>query len=320
MQVGSGKSRKFIIPNILKIAEQDKRTIALEESISYGKNIVVTDPKGELYCKNCRLLEKEGYDVKLLNTVNPEYSDGIDLIKFMKDEIDAQIFAQTIITTTQNIGTKKGDEFWQITQENLMKALLLHLLYEVEDESKKNMEYLYSIISSGDIKKIDRVFQASKGVTKIAYNIYAQASDQIKQSVVTGLATKLQIFQLPRINAITKRNDINFDDLAEKKMAIFCVISDTDMTLSFLNSLFFSFLFINIIRYADNLKERKLKRELNVILDEFPNIGEIPDFRQKQATIRSRGISTIVACQNIAGLENLYPNNRMAKYISEIRI
>lgn len=268
---GAGKSRKFIIPNILKMAEQDERTMTLEESISYGKNIVVTDPKGELYCKNCKILEKNGYEVKLLNLVDPEYSDGIDMIKFMTDEVDAQIFAQIVIST-QDIGTKKGDEFWQITQENLMKALLLHILFEVEDESKRNMEYLYSIISSGDIKKIDRVFQNSKGVTRKAYNIYLQASETIKQSVVTGLATKLQIFQLPRINAITKKNDIDFDELTKKKMAIFCVISDTDMTLSFLNSLFFSFLFINVIRTADNSPGKKLKRELSIILDEFPNI------------------------------------------------
>lgn len=268
------------------------------------------------------MLEKAGYDVKLLNLVDPEYSDGIDLIKLMKNEVDAQIFAQIVITTTQDIGTKRGDEFWQITQENLMKALLLHLLYEIEDPSKKNMEYLYSIISSGDIKKIDRVFQNSKGVTKIAYNIYAQASEQIKQSVVTGLATKLQIFQLPGINAITSKNDIDFDRLNEKKIAIFCVISDTDMTLSFLSSLFFSFLFINVIRYADNLPEKKLRRELELILEEFPNIGEIPGFRQKQSTIRSRAISAIVVCQNVAGLENLYPNNGWQSIIgnSDIKI
>lgn len=315
---GAGKSRKFITPNILKIAEQDERTMNLEEAIKYGKNVVVTDPKGELYSKNCKILEKYGYEVKLLNLVNPEYSDGVDMIKFMSNEIDAQTFAK-IVNTTQEVKTKKGDEFWQITQENLMKALLLHVILEVEDENKKNMEYLYSIISSDDINKIDKVFENSKGVTRKAYNIYARAGDTIKQSVVTGLATKLQIFQLPRINTVTKRNDINFNELCEKKMAIFCVISDTDMTLSFLNSLFFSFLFINVIRYADKSKDKKLKRELSIILDEFPNIGEIPDFRQKQSTIRSRGISATIVCQNVAGLENLYPNNGWQSLIRKFR-
>lgn len=303
---GSGKSRKFLIPNILKIAEQDEK---IENEIKKGKNIVCTDPKGDLYCKCCRILEKKGYKVKLFNLVAPLYSDGIDLIKFIETPLDAQIFAQVVITTTQDVGSKKGDEFWQTTQENLLKALLLHIVFEVEDESKKNMEYLYSIISSGDIKKVDMVFQKSKGITKIAYNIYAQATDSIKQSVITGLATKLQIFQLDEINAITQRNDIDFAELDNEKVAIFCVTSDMDTTMNFLNSLFFSFLFIKTIRIADNNKEKRLHRDLNVILDEFPNIGQIPDFPQKLATIRSRGISAMVACQNVSGLENLYPNN-----------
>ena len=113
------------------------------------------------------------------------------------------------MATTLDIGTKRGDEFWQNTQENLLKALLLHTVLEVEDKDKKNMGYIYSILASGDIKKIDRVFQNSKEITKMAYNIYAQASDNIKQSVITGLATKLQIFQLKEIDAITKKNDID---------------------------------------------------------------------------------------------------------------
>lgn len=104
---GTGKSRKFIVPNILKIAEQDERTKQLEKAVAEGKNFVCTDPKGELYCKNCRVLEKRGYQVKLLNLVNPSYSDGIDLIRFIEEKIDAQVFAQVVMTTTQNVGTKK---------------------------------------------------------------------------------------------------------------------------------------------------------------------------------------------------------------------
>lgn len=269
---GSGKSRKFIIPNILKIAEQDERLKNIEKSILDGKNIVCTDPKGDLYSKCCRVLEKRGYKVRLLNLVSPLYSDGIDLMKFIETNLDAQIFAQVVINTTQDVGSKKGDEFWQNTQENLLKALLLHIVLEVEDKSKKNMKYLYSIISSGDIKKVDGVFNKSKGITKIAYNIYAQATDTIKQSVITGLATKLQIFQLDEINAITQKNDIDFEELDKEKVAIFCVTSDMDTTMNFLNSLFFSFLFIKTIRIADNNKEKRLHRGLSIILDEFPNI------------------------------------------------
>lgn len=302
---GAGKSTSYIIPNALKIAEQEEilKQLALE-----GKNVVFTDPKGELYGITSQYFEKQGYDVKVFNLVNPEHSDGIDLFKFIEKEIDAQVFAQVVISTTQNAG-KKGEEFWQNTQENLLKALLLHIRFEVEDENKKNMRYLNSILASGDIKKIDEVFRHSTGITKIAYNIYAQASDTIKQSTIVGLATKLQIFQLSEIAAITERNDIDFTELNDKKMIIYCIMSDMDTTMSFLNSLFFSFLFIKTIRRADRNEDKKLKRHLCIYLDEFANIGQIPDFQQKLSTIRSRSISCSIICQHIAGLKSLYPDD-----------
>lgn len=134
------------------------------------------------------------------------------------------------------------------------------------------MRYLNSILASGNIKKIDEVFKHSKEITKIAYNIYAQASDVIKQSTITGLATKLQIFQLNDIASITEKNDIDFSDLNDKKMVIYCITSDMDTTMSFLNSLFFSFLFIKTIRMADANKNKRLDRDLAIFLDEFPNI------------------------------------------------
>ncbi len=161
----------------------------------------------------------------------------------------------------------------------------------------------------GDIKKIDKVFEHSTGITKIAYNIYAQASDTIKQSTITGLATKLQIFQLNEIASITERNDIDFSDLNNKKMIIYCITSDMDTTMSFLNSLFFSFLFIKTIRIADKNPDKRLNRHLCIFLDEFANIGQIPDFQQKLSTIRSRSISAVIVCQHIAGLKTLYPDD-----------
>lgn len=310
---GSGKSTGYIIPNALKIAEQE--TIVAENQRQnakdfalQGKNVVFTDPKGELYSLTSEYFREQGYEIKVFNLVNPSHSDGIDLINFIDKEIDAQVFAQIVINTTQNAG-KKGEEFWQNTQENLLKALLLHVRFEVEDKSKQNMRYLNSILASGDIKKIDEVFKNSTGITKIAYNIYAQASDTIKQSTIVGLATKLQIFQLDDVASITERNDIDFVDLNNKKMVIYCIISDMDTTMSFLNSLFFSFLFLKTIRQADKNETKKLNRPLHIFLDEFANIGQIPDFQQKLSTIRSREISCSIVCQHIAGLKTLYPND-----------
>lgn len=310
---GSGKSTGYIIPNALKIAEQEtigakNQKKNAKDFALQGKNVVFTDPKGELYSLTSEYFREQGYEIKVFNLVNPSHSDGIDLINFIDKEIDAQVFAQIVINTTQNAG-KKGEEFWQNTQENLLKALLLHARFEVEDKSKQNMRYLNSILASGDIKKIDEVFKNSTGITKIAYNIYAQASDTIKQSTIVGLATKLQIFQLDDVASITERNDIDFVDLNNKKMVIYCIISDMDTTMSFLNSLFFSFLFLKTIRQADKNETKKLNRPLHIFLDEFANIGQIPDFQQKISTIRSREISCSIVCQHIAGLKTLYPND-----------
>ena len=156
-----GKSTGYIIPNALKIADQEKEAEKkareelkekLEQLAVQGKNVVCTDPKGELYGVTSKYFEEQGYDVKVFNLVNPEHSDGIDLFSFIEKEIDAQVFAQVVISTTQNAG-KKGEEFWQNTQENLLKALLLHIKFEVEDENKKNMRYLNSILASRRYKK-----------------------------------------------------------------------------------------------------------------------------------------------------------------------
>ncbi len=154
---GSGKSTSYIIPNALKIAEQEKNNIdeqqknelvgKLKKLAIQGKNVVCTDPKGELFGTTSKAFKERGYDVKVFNLVSPEHSDGIDLFKFIEKEIDAQVFAQVVISTTQNAG-KRGEEFWQNTQENLLKALLLHIKFEVEDKSKKNMRYLNSILAS----------------------------------------------------------------------------------------------------------------------------------------------------------------------------
>lgn len=319
---GSGKSRKFIVPNILKIAEQEEKLKNIENAVFERKNIVCTDPKGELYSKCCKMLESRGYKVKVFNMVKPLYSDGIDLIKLIKTELDAQIFAKIIINTTYDMGNKKSDEFWLNTQENLLIALLLHIVYEEDDESKKNMGYIHSLLASENLEKVDNVLKKSKGNIKKSYNVYAKESDAVKQSVLTGLATKLQIFQIDHINAITQRNDIDFDDLDKEKMAIFCIMRDMDSTMNFLCSIFFSFLFINVVGVADDNKGKRLHRGLVLFLDEFPNIGQIPDFIKKLATIRTREISAVIVCQNIAGIENLYPNNAWQAIIgnTDIRI
>jgi len=293
---GSKKSRAFAIINILKLA-------------FLGRSIICTDPKTELYKKTCSYLKNKGYTVKILNLVNPEYSDCWNPIYEIETVEDAQVFAEIVIANTEVDRSKSGDQFWTRTEQNLLKALILHVVMELDDVTKKNMGYLYSLLASGNLDTVDEVFKSSKGPTRAAYNIYAQATDVVKQSIVTGLATRLQIFQVDNIKAMTMQRDINLDLPGKEKCAYFCVSSDMDSTFDFLAGLFFSFLFIRLTRQADRNYNGKLDNETYFILDEFPNIGKIPDFEKKLSTMRSRGINTAIIFQSIAQLKNRYPND-----------
>lgn len=149
------------------------------------------------------------------------------------------------------------------------------------------MSKIYNTLSTGDIKAIDRYFVNIRGPGRMSYNIYAQATDVVKQSVVTGLATRLQIFQTKKVRQITDKSDIDLKLPGKEKCAYFCVTSDMDSTFDFIAGLFFSFLFIKLIRLADSNPSGKLDVETYFLLDEFPNIGKIPDFEKKLSTMRS---------------------------------
>lgn len=265
---GSKKSRAFAIINILKQAE-------------LGRSLICTDPKSELYKKTCVYLKKKGYTVKILNLINPEYSDCWNPIYEVETETDAQVFTEVVIANTEVDSPASGDQFWTRTEKNLLKALILHVAIELEDVDKKNMGYLYSILASGDLKTVDNVFKNSKGATKASYNIYKQATEAVRQSVVTGLATRLQIFQIDNIKAMTMKRDINLDLPGKEKCAYFCVSSDMDSTFDFLAGLFFSFLFIRLTRQADKNKNGSLENQTYFILDEFPNIRKNSRFSKK---------------------------------------
>lgn len=302
---GSKKSRGFAIPNAMELCQD-----TVQQLMERDMSLVITDPKGELYRKLAKYLEKErGYDVKVFNLVNPTYSNGSRFIGFVEDETDAQIFSQIVIEGTQLNRRSGGDEFWNRGEQNLLKALLLYVLNYVQKEEDKNMGFIYDKLASGNIKAIDNLFFDTEGPTRLAYNIYAQATDIVKQSVVTGLATRLQIFQTGKIRNLTNKDEINFESIGTRKTCVFVVTSDTNSTFDFLSTLFFSFLFIKLIKLADENIDGRLKVETSLILDEFTNIGRIVDFEKKLATTRSRGINIFMIFQNIAQLKNRYDND-----------
>lgn len=302
---GSKKSRGFAIPNIIELVQEQLQLI-----VGRNMSLVITDPKGELYRKTGKYLEEEkGYDVKVFNLVNPEYSNGSRFIGFVEDETDAQIFSQIVIEGTQLDRKSGGDEFWNRGEQNLLKALLLYTINYVEKEEERNMGFIYDCLASGNIKSIDNLFYNTEGPTRLAYNIYAQSTDIVKQSIVTGLATRLQIFQTDKIRNITNKDEINFENIGKKKTCIYVVTSDTNSAFDFLSTLFFSFLFIKLIKFADSMPDGRLPVETTLILEEFPNIGRILDVQKKISTTRSRLLNICVIFQNIAQLKNRYDND-----------
>lgn len=300
---GTGKSRGFVRPAALNLA-------------TAGESMIFTDPKGELYRSMAHYLTKQGYEVKVLNLVNMIYSDRWNPLSEVKDDLSAQTFAQVIIDNTSGVDTPQKADFWERTEVNLLKALALYVALELP-KSEVNMKTLYSLVSSRDVKKTERIFSTLKDNHPALqpYNIYCQASEVVRTSAVIGLGTRLQVFQSKLVQDLTATSDINLNLPGVKKCAYFCIVSDMQSTFDFLSGLFFSFLFINLINLADGTSSGRCKIPVNFIMDEFPNIAKIPDFPKKISTARSRGINCMPIFQSIPQLQNRYKNMEWAEIL-----
>lgn len=298
---GTGKSRSFSRPEIF-------------QCVARGESIIVTDPKGELANDTIKFLERNGYDVKIFNLVNPEYSDSwacLDEITAdpSKVELMAQTFADVVIKNTAGL---KSDHFWDNAEMNLFKAVcLLVATNESLPHSVRNIGTVYEYISQKKEKDLDALFKMlpADHPAQQPWAIFKQSGEGIRGNIITGLASRIQVFQAKTIRKITSFPEIDLEAPAKHKCAYFVIMSDQESTLDFLSSLFFSFLFIRTVKYADTYGVGgKCDVPINFILDEFPNIGAIPDFTKKLSTIRSRDLRVAVIFQNIAQLQNRYPN------------
>lgn len=298
---GSMKSRAFVRNYIFQATRRTHGSIR-------GESLVITDPKSEIYEDMAEFLKNEGYDVKVFNLVSPQNSDSWNCIADIDgDDLLAQTFTDVVIRNT-TVG--KGDEFWDSASVNLLKALVLYVSVEYDEETC-NIGEAYKLISLKSADELDAMFSVLHYTHPAfaPYNIFKQASENVRSGIIIGLGARLQVFQNKMIRNITTYNEINLVDAGKKKSAYFCITSDQESTFDFLASLFFSFLFIRLVRYADNFCEGgKLTVPVNMVLDEMPNIGAIPDLTKKISTIRSRAINMSVIFQNLAQLQNRYPN------------
>lgn len=331
------KSERII--NTLKASRQNKHVAVFGASQSgktycYAKpfclqavrrreSLIVTDPKGELYEDTSQYFRDNGYLVRRFDLKTLELADGWDCLREIKQagnvqdmELRAQIFAHTVM---QNLGEGQNNDVFSSCATSLLKALLLRVALDDEfvdmstGELRQNMGGVYSLLQSplGE-DFLNSVFDEAKMPEKARpclgpYQAYKQGSPNLRGSVISGLAARLNILQSETVKKILSTDDIDLSLPGQIPCVYYCITSDQHSTMNFISALFFSFLFIDLVDYADSLPNRKCKVAVNFLLDEFANIGSIPDFDKKMATIRSRDLNVSIILQDINQLKNRYP-------------
>ena len=294
---GSMKTRSFCMNRILQAAVR-------------GESLIISDPKSELYEKSSEYLRDQGYCVKVFNLVNPENSDSWNCLSEVEgQELMAQLFVDVIIKNTINNG--KGDHFWDSCEMNLLKALVLYVDQSYAEQNR-NIGEVYRLLTLSGESDLDSLFEILPPThpAKAPYSLYKQASDTVRSGVIIGLGSRLQVFQSELIKKITTRDEIDLELPGQERCAYFLVTSDQDSTFDFLASLFLSFCFIKLVRYADkNCEGGKLPVPVHVLGEELTACGTIPDLSRRLSVIRSRNISMSCVFQNLAGLQNRYPLN-----------
>lgn len=290
---GSMKSRAFA------------RVMALQ-CIRRGESVYLTDPKSELYEDLSFYFRESGYTVKQLNLIQLEHSDAWNCLGEIDDGSLIDVFCDVVIRNT----TDKFDHFYDNTEMDLLKALCLYVFHEYPPE-KRTFPEAYKLLINKSVDMLDAIFDRlpTHHPARGPYQLFAKA-EKVKGNAVLGLGTRLQIMQNKLVQQITSHDEIDLSLPGREKCAYFCITSDQDSTFDMLATLFTSFLSIKLVRYADRTKERRLPVPVQFILDEFPNLGVVPDLKKKLATARSRGIGMSILFQNIPQLQNRYPDNQ----------
>ena len=291
---GSGKSSSYSIPNATQLLG------------SY----VFTDPKGELFDKTAGFLKSKGYQIKVLNLVRPENSDGYNPLLHISSERDVDIIANTIVKGQKSEKSSTSDPYWDDMAEMLLKALIYYLI-ATRPEEEQNLascaELVRAANASGGSNLLSELMSALPydHPARMNYKSIEIAPEKTYGSILSSLQSKLGKFDSKEIAELTSTNTINFEEIGDKKTALYVISPDTHTAYNFILTIFFSQLLQHLYDHADN-SGGKLKVPTYFILDEFANIGQIPDFDQKISTSRSRKISFSVILQNLDQLEALY--------------
>lgn len=300
---------------------------ALFQALKRNESVVITDPKAELYADTAELYRRNGYEVKVFNLVNPEHGDSWNCMSDLNgDTLMAQVLTNVIIGNTSS---GKGDHFWDNGEGNLLKALIMYIDQDrTRTPDMKNLPAVYQLLTQNSERQLTALFEKLPldHPARAPYNLFAQSSDTVRSGIVLGLGTRLQVLQNIAVRNITSKSDIDLSLPGKKKCAYYIILSDQDATMAFLSSLFFSFLFIRLTRYADSRPDGRCDVPVNLILEEFNNVGRIggasdgSDFARSLSVIRSRDIRVMMAVQSLGQLQNRYPNNLWSEIIGNCDI
>lgn len=312
-KAGSMKSRAMVRPYIF-------------QTIKRGESAVITDPKGEMYRDTAQLARNEGYKVKVLNLISPDNSDSFNCLSGVGNDVLMIRTLTNVIIGNTSKGT--GDQFFADNDENLLSGLIALVTCDPNiPEENKNLGTVYDILTK-DTSSLHRRFQSLPWThpAKSSLNTFFESSETVRTSAIHGLALRLSVFKSEKIKEITNTNDIDLEELGKTKCIYYLITSDQDSSLSFLSSLFFSLLFIKLTAYADRTEEQTLPVPVNMILDEFNNIGRIgsasdgSDFARTLSTCRSRGIRMLICVQSLGQLQNRYQGTLWSEIVGNCDI
>ena len=298
---GAAKTRSYVKPNILEA----------------NTNYVVTDPKQEVLTATGGWLKQNGYEIRVLNLVNLEQSDGYNPFRYLRDEKDALKLVNNLIQATTPKGSHESDPFWTKAETALLQAIIL-MLFQEAPEYEQNFSMVMRVLEYAEVKEedeeyispLDLLFQAIEqdrpdSVAVRQYKVFKMAAGKTSKSILVSTAVRLAPFNLPQIKAITDHDDMDLYTLGEKKCALYAVIPDNDTSFNFLVSLLYAQAFQALYYSADQIHHGALSRHVHFVLDEFAAMP-LPGFTRELATMRSRNISASTIIQNMAQIKELY--------------
>lgn len=301
---GAAKTRSFVLPNIL----------------TANTNYVITDPKSEVLLATGGYLKEQGYDVRVLNLVNLEQSDGYNPFRYLRDEKDVLKLVNNLIQSTTPKGSHESDPFWTKAETALLQAIIL-MLFQEAPEYEQNFSMVMRVLEyaevreedEGHVSPLDLLFESIErrkpdSVAVRQYKVFKLAAGKTAKSILVSTAVRLAPFNLPQIQALTNHDDMDLYTLGEKKVALYAVIPDNDNTLNFLVSLLYAQAFQALYYSADQIHHGPLPRHVRFVLDEFAAMP-LPGFTRELATMRSRSISASVIIQNMAQIKELYKDS-----------